>query len=40
LPVVDDVGAAVHRLDRCAKYHHNASWEGDSQAVTRSVVPQ
>jgi hypothetical protein len=25
LPVVDDLGAAMHRLDRCAKYHHTAS---------------
>ena len=28
LPVVNDVGAAVDRLDRCMKYHHTASWAG------------
>jgi anti-anti-sigma factor len=28
LPVVDDLGAAVDRLDRCAKYHHTPSWAG------------
>jgi anti-anti-sigma factor len=26
LPVVDDLGTALHRLDRCAKYHHTPSW--------------
>jgi hypothetical protein len=25
LPVVDDLGAAMHRLDRCTKHHHTAS---------------
>jgi anti-anti-sigma factor len=28
LPIADDLGAAVHRLDRCAKYHHSGSWAG------------
>jgi anti-anti-sigma factor len=28
LPVVGDLGAALDRLDRCAKYHHSASWAG------------
>jgi anti-anti-sigma factor len=28
LPVVDDLSAAVDRLDRCAKYHHSASRAG------------
>lgn len=26
LPVVDDLRAAMHKLDRCAKYHRNAAW--------------
>ena len=25
LPVVGDLDAAMGRLDRCTKYHHNAS---------------
>jgi anti-anti-sigma factor len=28
LPVVNDLGAAVDRLDRCMKYHHTASRAG------------
>ncbi len=31
LPVVDDLGAAMHRLDRCTKYHHTASRAGKCQ---------
>ena len=31
LPVVNDLGAAVDRLDRCTKYHHNASRAGKCQ---------
>ena len=31
LPVVNDLGAAVDRLDRCTKYHHTASRAGKCQ---------
>lgn len=40
LPVVHDLGVAVDRLDRCARYQHSPSWAGDCQAVTRSAFPR
>ncbi len=40
MPVVDDFDAAVHKLDRCAKYHRSASLArsgaDDSRSITRA----
>ncbi len=43
LPVVDSLGAAAQKLDRCAKYRRNTSWTrvraDDSTSVARTHRP-
>ena len=39
LPVVDDLGAAVHKLDRCARYHHSVSWAKLGADDSRPIAP-